>query len=97
MIFVTGGIIAQTTLYKSPLQLNLQKPINPLPVRFLFSKSLLDSLALKPFLSPGYYAAQLGFFCKQEIKLEKTVKIPIKFRLGTVEDCDRLEGKRKVQ
>ena len=97
MIFVKSGILAQTTLYKSPLQLNLQKSVNPLPVRFLFSKSLLDSLALKPFLSPGYYAAQLGFFCKQEIKLEKTVKIPIKFRLGTVEDCDRLEGKRKVQ
>lgn len=48
-----------------------------------------------PFsLLPGnYYANNLGFFCKQEIKFEKVTRIPFKFRLGSVQECDRMEGK----
>ena len=45
-------------------------------------------------LLPGdYYTTQIGFFCRQEIKFEKITKIPFRFRLGSVEACDRLEGK----
>jgi hypothetical protein len=51
--------------------------------------------ASKPFLSPQFYSSQLGFFCKQEIKFDKITKIPFRFRLGSVEQCDRLEGKGK--
>lgn len=47
------------------------------------------------FLSPGFYASQLGFFCKQEIKMDKTTKVPFRFRLGSVADCNRLEGKNR--
>lgn len=43
---------------------------------------------------PGnFYSANLGFFCKRELQLEKITKFPFKFRLGSVEECDRLEGK----
>lgn len=41
----------------------------------------------------NFYTANLGFFCKQELKFEAKTKIPFKFRLGGVQECDRLEGK----
>ncbi|MEM8585200.1 MAG: hypothetical protein AAGF87_13060 [Bacteroidota bacterium] len=36
----------------------------------------------------------LAFFCRIELHLEKAANIPIKFRLGSVDYVDRLEGKR---
>jgi hypothetical protein len=41
----------------------------------------------------NFYATNLAFFCKQEIKFEKATKISFKFRLGSVQQCDWLEGK----
>jgi hypothetical protein len=40
------------------------------------------------------YVKHLAFFCRQEWKLEKTLKVPFRFRLGSLEQCNRLEGKR---
>ena len=44
-------------------------------------------------LSPNYYTQNFGFFCKKELQLEKVTKIPFKFRLGSVQQCDWMEGK----
>lgn len=62
-------------------------------------KQLPDSLKYFSLrvLPPDYYAANLGFFCKKELKIQKAVKMPVKFRLGTVEYCDRIEGKSVQQ
>ncbi len=46
-----------------------------------------------PLLNPAYYAQHLGFFCKKELQIEKRIKIPFKFRLGSVQYCDWMEGK----
>jgi hypothetical protein len=40
-----------------------------------------------------YSVEELAFFCKVEVKLEKTVRFPVKFRLGDVNYVDQLEGK----
>lgn len=44
-------------------------------------------------LPPKWSAESLPFFCKIEHNWAKTNHIPVKFRLGSVEYVDRLEGK----
>lgn len=46
-------------------------------------------------IAPNYYTQNFGFFCKKELQLQKAIKVPFVFRLGSVEMCDRMEGKRK--
>jgi hypothetical protein len=49
----------------------------------------------KPFsIHSNYNTLGWGFFCKKEWQLEKAIKIPFRFRLGSVEVCDKLEGKK---
>jgi len=44
--------------------------------------------------SPVVYSYHhLGIMCKLDVQLEKSMKLPVKFRLGTQEYVDRLEGK----
>lgn len=44
-------------------------------------------------LPQNFYTQNFGFFCKKELQLEKVTKIPFKFRLGSVQQCDWMEGK----
>ena len=41
----------------------------------------------------NYYTSKFGFFCRQELKLEKRTAIPFRFRVGSVTAVDRMEGK----
>jgi len=43
----------------------------------------------------AYAYKDLALFCKLEVKMEKVVKMPVKFRLGSVDYVDWLEGKRE--
>jgi hypothetical protein len=44
-------------------------------------------------LEPGFYAKNLSFFCRQEIKLQKITLVPIRFRLGSLGYTNYMEGK----
>ena len=49
-------------------------------------------------ISNNYYTRQFGFFCKKELMVEKATKVAFRFRLGSLEQANRLEygcGERK--
>jgi len=47
------------------------------------------------FLMPvpkNFYTKTFGFFCRQELKMQQ-LHVPLTFRLGSMEYCNRLEQK----
>ena len=40
------------------------------------------------------YYMQSGIMCKEEWQLEKATHVPFRVRIGSLDDCNKLEGKR---
>lgn len=85
MIIVGNGLFAQEKplRYGSGLLPGLTFPSAP----------LRNSSDVKNILPASFYTKNLGFFCKQELKFEAATRVPFKFRLGSVQYCDKMEGK----
>jgi len=45
-------------------------------------------------IAQNYYTQHFGFVCKKELKLQKAIKIPLYVRLGSLQQCNYMEGKR---
>lgn len=95
MIFVGNVAFAQKMALVTNVLATYKPFKSPMQGSILLNNALFVKPSYQPYILPTFYYSQLGFFCKQEIKLEKITKIPFRFRLGSVEDCDRLEGKRR--
>ena len=72
-------------------------PSNPLTVSSLSFVYKNDGLIKKQpvqVIPQNYYTQHFGVMCRQELILEKATKIPFRFRLGSLQQCNYYEGKK---
>jgi hypothetical protein len=83
----TQAGLKDTLNFNSSLQPANQANYNLAP----FSKYALPVTSIPQ----NFYVNHLGLFCKKELLLQKTVKLPLSLRLGSVAYTDEMEGKGK--
>ena len=67
---------------------------NEIANSFKFFSNKQSAILIAGQIPANFYLTQLGFICKKEWKIESATKVPFRFRLGTVQYCDWLEGKK---
>jgi hypothetical protein len=87
--------LANSSLTQPNFQANEQyfqallQPRQALPVVFRANNPAVAVAALPS----NFYASCLGWVCKQELKMDRKTALPLRFRLGSKEQVDWLEGK----
>jgi hypothetical protein len=66
-------------------------------LRQLLQHGPADLYLLPRILDDDFYCRQLGFFCRKEWEFEKKTNIPLRFRLGSLSDCNFMEGKTSLR
>ena len=54
----------------------------------------LDSRLTTNVVPQDFYTQNFGFFCKQELRVEKVTRLPLRFRIGSLQQCNYYEGKK---
>jgi hypothetical protein len=44
-------------------------------------------------IAQDHFIRNFGFFCRRELQFEKQTKLPLRFRLGSLQYCNYLEAK----
>lgn len=98
-VFVVGGAFSQAMAPIKPTLLPLKAP----PAKGWATAASVKALPVAPpppvritVLPAAFSTAHWGFFCRQELKWEKATNIALRFRLGSLQQCDWLEGKRRL-
>ena len=91
-LFFCMVFVAKVGFSKTPCQLTdtfqLPLPLTLSDKRFVASSIITPNLAVQQGITDSW-----GWFCRKEWAWEKKTGLPFKFRLGSVEYCNWMEGK----
>jgi len=73
---------------------NISNDIAPVEPELPFS-TVIKNIAVLPhsLIAENFYACHIGFFCVRELEFEKATGIPFRFRIGSLDYVNKLEGK----
>jgi hypothetical protein len=91
---VATGQLSVAPLY--PLVIKNKLTLSSPVFASIFSSAQLPVTpkAKSPVGPRDYYQQSFGYFCKREWNWEKQTKVPVKFRLGSYQEAQRIEGKQ---
>lgn len=107
MIFVASAAFCQEIGIKTPLPAGVSS-FKPIKISYHYFQKEKKWNTIPPGLSrpdihltavscsavvADFYTQNFGFFCKKELQFEKATKIPVRFRLGSLQYNDYLEQK----
>jgi len=86
-------VLALTFFSKNIYSQSLSRIQEIKTVRLHIDSSLIPWKA-NTIISKDAYVKNLAFFCRQELRIEKALRVPLRFRVGSLAYCNFLEGKK---